>query len=230
MAAQQSRLDAIANDLANANTAGYKSERIGFRDLLYGTDLGVEVGSGSAAIDIGRSQAQGTLEPSDDPLALAIDGPGYFQVKRADGTNALTRAGQFALDAAGNIVTPGGEMLVPPIKVPAGTDPKDITVGSDGTVTVGVGNQPVGRIVLMNVPAPTSLQPVGSNLLVATQASGAVVPANAARLQQNQLESSNVQIATAMTDLLDAQQTYQLSSRAIQTQDHLMEIANGLRK
>src|SRR6185437_11568955 len=90
MAAQQSRLDAIANDLANANTVGYKAERIGFRDLLYGTDLGVDVGSGSAALNIGRSQAQGTLEPSDDPLALAIDGPGYFQVKRADGTNALT--------------------------------------------------------------------------------------------------------------------------------------------
>src|SRR3954447_7111424 len=93
MAAQQSRLDAIANDLANSSTTGYKSQRVGFRDLLYGSDQGVAVGSGSAAIDIGRSLAQGTFEPSDDPLAVAIEGPGYFQVRRADGSSALTRNG-----------------------------------------------------------------------------------------------------------------------------------------
>jgi flagellar basal-body rod protein FlgG len=228
MVAQQSRMDAIANDLANANTTGYKAERIGFRDLLYGTDQGIAVGSGAAAIDVGRSLAQGTLQPSDDPLALAIQGPGFFQVKRADGTNALTRSGQLELDAAGSLVTVTGEQLVPPIKVPAGTDPKDISVAADGTVALT--GRTIGRISLVDVPSPNGLQPVGSSMFVPTQASGGVVPAAAASLQQNQLESSNVDVATAMTDLLDAQQSYQLASRAIQTQDHMLELANGLRK
>jgi flagellar basal-body rod protein FlgG len=228
MVAQQSRMDAIANDLANANTTGYKAERIGFRDLLYGTDQGIAVGSGAAAIDVGRSLAQGTLQPSDDPLALAIQGPGFFQVTRADGTNALTRAGQLQLDAAGSLVTVTGEQLVPPIKVPAGTDPKDISVAADGTVALT--GRTIGRISLVDVPSPNGLQPVGSSMFVPTQASGGVVPATAASLQQNQLESSNVDVATAMTDLLDAQQSYQLASRAIQTQDHMLELANGLRK
>lgn len=228
MAAQQSRLDAIANDLANSSTAGYKSQRIGFRDLLYGSDQGVAVGSGAAAIDIGRSLAQGTFEPSEDPLAVAIEGPGFFQVRRADGTTALTRSGQFQLDANGSLVTITGEQLVPPIKVPAGTQPEKISIGQDGAVTVA--GTPVGRITLVTVPAPTSLQPVGSSLFAPTQASGGVVPATAARLRQNQLEASNVSVANAMTDMLDAQQSFQLASRAIQTQDHLLQVANELKK
>src|SRR3954468_11230401 len=87
MAAQQSRLDAIANDLANTSTTGYKAERVGFRDLLDG--------AGSATVDLGRTLAQGVMQPSDDPLSVAIEGPGFFQVRRQDGSNALTRNGQF---------------------------------------------------------------------------------------------------------------------------------------
>jgi flagellar basal-body rod protein FlgG len=220
MAAQQSRLDAIANDLANANTTGYKTERIGFRDLLYG--------AGSAVVDAGRSQTQGTLQPSDDPFAVAIEGPGFFQVRRADGTNALTRAGNFQLDAKGSLVTATGEQLVPPISVPAGTDPKSVTIAGDGTVSAA--GRVLGQIRLVTVAAPNALQSVGSSMFLPTQASGAAVPSAAARLHQNQLEASNVEVANAMTDLLDAQQTYQLASRAIQTQDQLLQIANNLKK
>src|SRR3954447_3830034 len=125
MAAQQSRLDAIANDLANASTTGYKAERLGFRDLL---DQ-----AGSATVDLGRTLGQGTMQPSDDPLAVAIDGPGFFQVRRADGSVALTRNGNFQVDARGSVVTPTGEQLVPPISIPAGTDLDQVTIGVDGT-------------------------------------------------------------------------------------------------
>jgi flagellar basal-body rod protein FlgG len=228
MAAQQTRLDAIANDLANASTTAYKTERVGFRDLVYGVEQGVAVGSGSAAVDAGRSFASGTIVDSSDPLSLAIDGPGFFQVKRADGTSALTRAGTFALDADGSLVTTGGEQLVPPVKVPKGTDPKDVSIATDGTVTVA--GKTVGSIKVVEVPAPNGLLSVGTSLFAATQASGAPAAARGSVLHQGQLEASNVDVARAMTDLLDAQQTYSLSSRALQTQDQLLSMANELKR
>src|SRR3954454_21648652 len=101
MAAQQSRLDAIANDLANASTTGYKAERLGFRDLL---DQ-----AGAATVDLGRSVGQGTMQPSDDPMAVAIDGPGFIHVQRTDGWLALTRNGPFQIDAGRSVVTETGE-------------------------------------------------------------------------------------------------------------------------
>jgi flagellar basal-body rod protein FlgG len=220
MAAQQSRLDAVANDLANTNTTGYKSERVGFRDLLDG--------AGSKVVDLGRTLVQGVLQPSDDPLSVAIDGPGFLQVRRADGTTALTRNGQLQLDARGSLVTGTGEQLVPPITFPAGTQPGDVTIAGDGTVSAA--GRTVGQIRLLDVPAPEGLQSVGSSMFVPTQSSGAAVPAAAARLQQHQLEASNVDMAASMTELMDAQQSYQLASRAIQTQDQLLNIANQLKK
>ena len=220
MVAQQSKIDAIANDLANASTTGYKAERVGFRDLLDS--------AGSAVVDLGRTMSQGVMQPSEDPLAVAIDGPGYFQVRRADGSSALTRNGQFQLDAKGQLVTVTGEQLVPPISFPANTDPADVKIAGDGTVSLK--GRTVGKISLLDVPAPDGLQSVGSSMFVATQASGAAVPSAAARLTQNQLEAANVDMASSMTELMDAQQGYQLSSRAIQTQDQLLNIANQLKK
>ena len=100
MAAQQTRMDAIANDLANADTPGYKSERVAFKDLVYGREGNVAVGSGAAAIDAGRSTTQGTVSDSTDPLDLAIDGPGFFQIRRPDGTVGLTRDGIRKIQAS----------------------------------------------------------------------------------------------------------------------------------
>src|SRR5262245_831024 len=97
MAAQQQSLDSLSNDVANVNTTGSKSVRVGFRDLVYGQQQGIDVGSGSAASDMGRTQGQGALIQDADPLSLAIEGPGYFQVRRNDGSLALTRNGQFRL-------------------------------------------------------------------------------------------------------------------------------------
>ena len=229
LAAQQVRLDAIANDLANTGTLGYKAERVGFRDLLYGSEQGVAVGSGAAAVDLGRSDLQGTLGDSGNPLSLAIQGPGFYQIKRADGTTALTRNGAFQLDAQGRLVTSNGEELVPPIRVPTDTQPKDVTVATDGAVTVK--GKSVGTIKLVNVPAPTQLQPVGDSSFAVTSASGAASPVAAgSKVMQAQTEESDVDVASAMTDMLDTQQTYTLVSRALQTQDQLAQIANGLKR
>jgi flagellar basal-body rod protein FlgG len=234
LAAQQDRIDAISNDLANVGTTGYRSERVGFQDLLYGPEDNVSVGGGATAVDAGRSNVQGALAASSNPIALAINGSGYFQVKRADGTNALTRDGDFQIDAAGSLVSSNGEQLVPPIKLPAGTAPSDVTIASDGTVSVSTGaaSAPttVGKIALVDVPAQAGLLAVGSNDFQTTAASGATAPATGAKLVQGQLEQSNVDVASAMSSLLDAQQSYSLMSHAIQTQDQLLQIANELRQ
>jgi flagellar basal-body rod protein FlgG len=228
MAAQQTRLDAIANDLANSDTTGYKTERVAFRDLVSNYENGVAVGSGVATVDAGRSFATGAFADSKNPLSLAIDGEGFFQVKRADGSLALTRAGDFQIDSAGSIVTSTGERLMPPMTVPKGANPQDIAVSGNGTVTVK--GKAIGRINIMNVAAPNALLSAGSNMYLPTKASGPATSANIDTVRQGELETSNVDAATAMTELMDAQQTFSLSSRALQIQDQLMQIANELKR
>jgi len=229
MAAQQTRIDALANDLSNAQTDGYKSVRVGFRDLAYGTiEQGMRVGSGAAAIELGRSFAQGPLSTSDDPLALALEGPGFFQVKTPDGRTALTRDGQFQLDAGGSLVTASGNRLVPPVTLPAGTKAGDVSIAADGTISVK--NAKFTKLQLVDVPAPDGLLPIGDNLFVPSQASGGVAPARGASVRQGQLEQSNVDVASSMIDLLDAQRSYELASRAIKMQDQLLQTANDLRR
>jgi flagellar basal-body rod protein FlgG len=228
MAADQARLDAVANDLANVNTDGYKTVRIGFRDLVYAQEgQHVWTGSGAAAVDAGRDFQEGSLVPSDNPLSLAIQGSGFFRVKRTDGTTALTRAGDFRLDGNRRLATPNGELLDPPITLPTGTSPDDVSVASDGTVTVK--GQKIGAIDIVDVPAEAGLQPLGDSLFAPTTASGAAAPVKGSTLQQHVLEASNVDVAQAMTDLIDAQRSYQLTARVITTQDQLMQIANDIR-
>ena len=228
MAADQARLDAVANDLANVNTDGYKKVRLGFRDLVYSQrDQNVWVGSGAAAVDAGRNFEQGAVKPVDDPLALAIDGPGFFKVTRADGSTALTRAGSFRVDANGRLATANGELLDPPITLPKGVAPADLTIATDGTVTAK--GTKLGTITIVDVPAPTGLQPAGDSLFAPTAASGAAAPVKGSTVQQHALEASNVDASQAMTDLIDTQRSYELASRAITMQDQLMQIADDLR-
>lgn len=225
MAAQQTWLDALANDIANVNTPGYKQQRIAFRDLEYS---GFEVGAGAAATSIGLSDAQGSFVQSDDPLALAIEGPGYLKVKRADGSVALTRNGQLHLDANGSLTTATGERLEPPVTLPQGTDVSLVKIARDGTVTAS-GGAKLGKIDLADVPVPGALQAVGDGLLVPTAASGQPIAAGG-QIRQGWIEQSNVDLADAMVNMIQAQRAFQLASRAVQTQDQLAEIANGIRR
>jgi len=228
MAAQERRLDAVSNDIANSSTAGYKKVRLGFRDLVYQEDgpTGVRTGAGAAVTQLGRSSQQGAIQTTNNPFDLAIQGEGYFQVRRADGAIALTRQGAFLVDNRRQLVNGNGERLVPPITLPAGVDPKSVTIGSDGTVTAA--NRTIGRIQLVTVPAPNGLAPAGNNNYLVTAASGGLRPATGT-LGQGLLESSNVDLADAMVDMMDAQRSYSMASRAISMQDRMMEIANGLK-
>jgi flagellar basal-body rod protein FlgG len=234
MAAQQQRIDAVANDLANANTTGYKHQRVGFRDLVYtqtgrSSAQGPQTGAGAAAVDAGRGFAQGAMQRTEQPLDVAIQGDGFIRVRLSDGRQALTRDGSLKVDGTGRLVTSSGTPVQPPITVPAGADASRISIGPDGTVLAA--GQRVGRIELVSVRSPQGLQPAGDNAFLATPESGATRPAPAATtLAQGALEMSNVDMADAMVAMIESQRAFQLTSKAIQTQDQMWEIANGVKR
>lgn len=230
MAAQQEQLNAISNDLANLSTSGYKSERVAFSDLLYNpvdiAGTGTTAGAGASAKLIGRSEAQGSIQETGDPLDLAIEGPGYFEVTRVNGQKALTRGGQFGINANGAIVNAEGNQLSPPIKLPAGTAASEVSIGPTGAVSVGT--RVVGQIKLMTVTSPEHLLADGGSEFSTTAASGAAHPATG-KIRQGALEASNVNIASEMALMVSTQRDYQLTSTAIQDESQMMSIANQLR-
>jgi flagellar basal-body rod protein FlgG len=233
MSAQQEQLDAVSNDLANISTTGYQSERVAFSDLLYNAvdEAGTEssIGAGASAQVIGRSHAQGPIQETGDPLDLAIEGEGYFQVKTAGGQPALTRDGSFGIDAGGTIVDAEGNQLEPPIKLPAGVSAADVKIGTDGSVTAG--KRTLGQIKLVTVASPDHLLANGGGALSPTTASGTVQPVatGAAKIRQGALEGSNVDMSKEMALMVSTQRAYQMSSSAIQTESQMMSIANELR-
>jgi flagellar basal-body rod protein FlgG len=232
MAAQQKRLDAVSNDLANVNTAGYKQLRVGFHDLLYqdtgrGTAAGINVGAGAAAVDAGRKMTQGVLRRTDTPTDVAIQGSGFFRVRDANGQLALTRDGSFHVTAQGELVTSRGYRLEPRVTVPAGTNDQDISIGRDGTLSVN--NRTIARLQVVDVRSPAGLESAGDNLYRPTATSGQPAPARDATVEQGVLEASNVEISDAMVDMMDAQRSFQLASRAIHMQDQMAEIANRIK-
>src|SRR3954470_7940454 len=180
MAAQQQRLDAVANDLANANTTGYKHEPVGFRDLVYdqagrSSAQGVRTGSGAAAVDAGRSYGQGVLQRTDRPLDVAIQGEGFLRIRLADGRDALTCDGGLHIDGAGQLTTSTGALVQPAIKVPAGVGEDDISIGPDGTVLAN--RNRIGRLDIVTVRSQAGLISTGDNAFVTTAASGPAVAA-----------------------------------------------------
>jgi flagellar basal-body rod protein FlgG len=231
MAAQEQQLDAISNDLANVSTDGYKSERVAFSDLLYNTveqaGTASTTGAGASAQFIGHSKTQGAIKETGNPLDLAIEGDGYFQITRANGQLALTRDGAFAVDASGSITNAEGNQLVPPIKLPAGVSASELRIASDGTVTAG--KRTLGQIKLVTVTSPDHLHSDGANELTPTSESGTPHAATAAKINQGALEESNVDVAKEMAAMVSTQRSYQLTSNAIQTESQMMSIANQLR-
>jgi flagellar basal-body rod protein FlgG len=234
MVAQQQKLDATANDIANASTTGYKHLRLGFKDLLYEQSgrpaaASVQRGTGVAAVDSGRGFEQGSLQPTGNPLDFAIQGDGFFKVRLSDGREALTRDGSLHIDGKGRLTTTVGALVLPPITIPAGVSAEQISIAADGSVLAKGAN--VGRLQLVNVRSTQGLRSAGDNAFIVTAASGPARPAPATTtLTQGSLEASNTDTAQAMIDLLDSQRTYQLSSKAVQTADSMMEMANGLKR
>ena len=234
MAAQQQRIDAVANDLANANTTGYKHQRVGFRDLVYdqtgrSSAEGVRTGSGAAAVDAGRAFAQGVLQRTDRPLDVAIQGEGFLRVRLADGRDALTRDGGLHVDGARRLVTGTGAIVQPAITVPEGTAEDQISIGPDGTVLAA--GRRIGRLDIVTVRSPQGLLSAGDNAFVTSPASGAAIAApRATTLTQGALESSNTDMAEAMVAMIESQRAFQLASKAITTADEMMGIANQVKR
>ncbi|MBS1677405.1 MAG: flagellar hook-basal body protein [Actinobacteria bacterium] len=231
MEAQQAWMDALSNDIANVSTTGYKSLRVGFRDLLYqspgrGGAAGTATGAGAAAQIVGQNSAQGALEATERPLDVALTTPGFIQVQAPGGGVALTRDGNLQIGPDGQLRTATGQALEPPVRIPKGVDPEDVSIAPDGTVSAG--RRALGRIPLVEVTNPNGLQADGENGYLPTAASGPVRTAVNARVQQGTLEASNVDLGTVMTAMTEAQQGYALAGKAVTTQDEVLAVANGL--
>lgn len=252
MSAQQLNLDNIANNLSNSSTAGFYARRLQFSDLVYQNVImpgaaatqqttiaaGLQVGLGTMPAASEVMQTQGNLAQTGNPLDLALQGLGFFQVTLPDGQIAYTRSGSFHLDAQGNIVTANGNPLQPSITIPANAT--TVTVGADGTVSVTQSGQTaaqqVGSIQLAMFPNPGGLNSVGNNLYLATTASGDPIVGAAGSaeglgtIQQGMLEQSNVDIVQEFVNLIVAQRAYESNSRVVTSADQMLQdLANLIR-
>lgn len=227
VAAQQARFDAVANDMANINTPGYQRGRVAFQEMITPT-AGDGTGGGVRVLNGGRSSAQGSLQPSENPLSVALHGPGYIQVKLADGGIGLSRAGDLRLDGKRSLVLPSGERLEPPITIPEGVALSDVTIDADGVVTTNA--KKLGQLTIVDVPAPTGLQPSENGTLQVTAASGPTVRVTDATITQGVLETANFTLADAMVAMIEAQRAFEMASKAIRMQDQLMQIENEIRR
>lgn len=244
--AQNTRMQVIANNLANVNTTGFKRDRASFATLGYQAIIapgapsssqsryatGVNVGTGVKIEGTARIDTQGSLTTTDNALDLAIEGAGYFQVQMPDGRTAYTRAGDFSLSPDGAIVTADGMPLQPQIQIPEGTT--GITVGQDGTVSAQIAGQTapteLGRIETARFVNSSGLQSIGKNLLVETSASGApqVGAAGAegrGSIRSGALEASNVNVVEELVDMIETQRAYEVNSKMIQATDEMMHNA-----
>jgi len=230
MEAQQNQFDAISNDMANLDTPGYQSTVVGFHDLLYSNGAygsTVPTGAGSASAIVGRDQSQGAIQTTNRQLDVAVQGHGYVEVRRPDGSIGLTRNGRLELNAKRQLTTQEGMLVQPPITIPAGVSTDQVTIGADGTVEAA--GKRVGKISVVDVPAPDGLVADGDSVFSATAASGAIRTAKNATLQQGALEGSNVNIGDEMAKMMTAQQQYAMGSQAIQYQAQMLSIGNQIK-
>lgn len=250
MLAQQTNVEVIANNLANMNTTAFKQQRAEFQDLLYqniqtpgaqtsdqGTYApnGIQLGAGVRTAAVYRVMTQGDLKSTGNPYDVAIQGPGFFRVQQADGTDAYTRSGNFSLSPQGQLVTQDGLIIQPGIAIPQNT--LSVTINAQGQVNAMVaGNstpQTVGQLELTRFPNDAGLTAIGSNLYLETQGSGspqAGVPGSTGygTIQQGFLETSNVNSVDEITALITAQRAYEMNSKVISAADQMLQDAARL--
>ncbi len=245
--AQAARMRVIANNLANVNTTGFKRDRAQFETLAYQTmtaagapssadakyATGNSLGSGVQMTGTARLNTQGALSTTDNPLDVAIEGDGFFQIQMPDGRTGYTRAGNFNLSAEGLLVTNEGYAVQPQIQVPEGVE--SITIGKDGTVSAKMPGETeaneLGQLEIARFVNPAGLEAVGSNLLVETAASGAAQTGVAGldgrgSIQQGALEASNVNVVQELVDMIETQRAYEVSSKMITATDEMLRNAN----
>lgn len=241
MNCQQLMIDTISNNLANVNTTGFKKQRAQFQDLYYhaitaASGAATTLGTGVRTAATSRSFRQGNLESTGDPLNVAIEGDGFFEVQVPDGV-AYTRDGSFHLDGLGRLCTSSGYVVGRGFghTVPAGAT--DITITESGTILgkVGGNDRELGQLSLSLFPNPAGLEACGGNLFRETPVSGKAVPyvpgqGGAGILRGGYLETSNVEIVTEMVNLIVAQRAFELNSKTVETADQMWGIANNMRR
>jgi flagellar basal-body rod protein FlgG len=251
MEAQQLQIDVISNNLANANTSGFKKSKVNFQDLLYQSLMypgaasssqsqlptGFQVGLGTRPVAVHKLFAQGDFQLTRSELDMAIEGSGFFKIQMPSGESAYTRDGAFKLNAQGEVVTSEGYRLEPGLSVPQ--DATAISIGADGTVSVmrpgQTGFSEVGRITLTRFPNPPGLFAVGRNAFSPTDSSGDAVEGTPGldglgTIAQGFLEMSNVNIVEEMVAMIVAQRAYEVNSKAIQTSDDMLQMVNNLKR
>lgn len=250
MLAQQTNVEVIANNLANMNTTGFKEQRAEFEDLLYqnisqpganssdtGTLLpsGIQLGAGVRTSAVYRVNTQGDFKQTDNPLDIAVNGPGFFRIQQPDGTDAYTRAGNFGLSPEGQIVTSQGFTVAPGIAIPANA--LSISINAQGQVSASIAGQVapqvVGTLELVRFANEAGLKAIGGNLLLETPASGSPqsgVPGSTGfgTLQQKFLETSNVNAVEEITSLITAQRAYEMNSKVITAADEMLQNTSHL--
>lgn len=250
MSAQQVNVDNIANNLANANTLGYKSRRAQFQDLMYQSmtvpgaaagsqtvvPTGLQIGLGARTSSNEVLMSQGNFVQTQNPLDMVIEGRGFFQIRQPSGEIAYTRAGAFQLNKDGSLVTGDGDPLEPQITIPAAA--KDIAVAADGTVSYSLPGQTAsasaGQIQLANFQNPSGLNAIGRNLFLVTDASGeAQVGApggteGLGTLLQKYSEQSNVDIVSEFVNLIVSQRTYEANSKVVKAADEMYQQINNV--
>lgn len=251
MQAQVLNIDVTSNNLANVNTTGFKKSRADFQDLLYetlrpagvesadGTQVptGIQVGHGARTVAVQKIFIQGGYQLTDNPLDIAIEGDGFFQIMQPNGEIAYTRDGAFKLNSDGQIVTSDGFLLEPEMAIPA--DTVAINIGIDGTVSVlqagEIETADIGVVELSSFINPAGLSSIGRNLYIPTAASGDAVVGTAGQdgfgtIMQRCLERSNVSVVDEMVNMITAQRAYEINSKAIKTADEMLHMANNLRQ
>lgn len=247
MKAQQLFLDNVSNNLANINTTGFKRSQVNFQDLLYdkkfiagsesaqGFEIpsGIQLGGGVRPISTSKVFSQGNQQNTNRPLDVSIEGNGFFQISRPDGTIAYTRDGAFELNSKGEIVTAEGLPLTPSITI---QDAKEISIGTDGTVFIKGSDgslQNVGQIMLANFSNSAGLESLGRNMYAETIASGSPIVSvpgqqGTGETHQYALENSNVETVTELVNLITAQRAYEINSRAIKASDEMLSTINNM--
>ncbi|MCQ6258853.1 flagellar basal-body rod protein FlgG [Pseudomonas sp. Q11] len=243
LSAQDTNLSTISNNLANVSTTGFKRDRAEFQDLLYqvkrqpgaqstqDSELpsGLQVGTGVRIVGTQKNFNAGSLQTTEQPLDMAIDGRGFFQILQPDGTTSYTRDGTFHLDSNGQIVNASGFALEPAIIIP--NDAQTFTVGRDGTVSISVAGNPaaqvIGNLQTADFINPAGLQAVGNNLFLETAASGAPQVGTPGlngfgTTLQNTLETSNVSTVEEMVNMITTQRAYEMNSKVISTADQML--------
>lgn len=250
MTAQQLNVDTIANNLANANTSGFKMRVAQFEDLIYQSMIqpgaaagqqttvpsGLQLGLGTRAASNEIIFSQGAFSATGNPLDLAIQGKGFLQILQPSGTIGYTRAGSLQLNSTGNVVDPNGNPLVPQITIPAGA--QTITIAQDGTVsytlTGQTAAQKAGQIQMAFFQNPGGLNSIGNNLFLQTDASGDPQvgnpggPEGLGTLSEGYTEQSNVDVVGAFVALIQSQRAYEANSRVVKAADEMYQQVNQL--